>query len=200
MSDEHWIVPRNWSRFQHYKDRAPAWIKNYIDLLSRDEYVELTLTQRGMLHGIWMLYAEKNKPLSSTRSRHLLASNKGESRHFLSNLEVLEQAGFIELSLAKPYQVASLETEKEKEPPKPPLNGGTDKEQIGDALAGSASPSDDDRPFTGCRLVPSVSSRGGFHPDRDPFGRDPWPLFWGDQPTQEQLREMQALSAKEETT
>jgi hypothetical protein len=118
MSDEVWIVIPKWEEFQHYKDRSPTWIKNYTRLLSDDAYLNLTYAQRGLLHGIWILRASANEAPTSTRTKHLLTTNKAEARHFRNNLEALNHAGFITFSaskpLATPYQTASPEKRREE--------------------------------------------------------------------------------------
>lgn len=93
MSDI-WIWIPNWERFQHYKDRNPPWIKNYVEILSKEDYLDLSSHRRGVLHGIWVAYA-----LSHCRLR-------GDARSLSSRLRVrvkttdvqsLNHAGFIEL-------------------------------------------------------------------------------------------------------
>lgn len=121
-----WIVIPNWdgpTGFQHYKDRNPKWIKNYTELMSDEDYLALTLAERGVLHGLWLEYASSRRALprntsSLTRRLGQKVTNK--------QLERLNHAGFIGFSasrpLAKPAQVASpdKEVEKEKEQrPKP---------------------------------------------------------------------------------
>jgi len=101
MNDQ-WIVVPNWERFQHYRDRDPTWIKNYVALLSDDDYLSMTLSSRGVLHGIWTLYAATRGVLSTHHLRRVLCTNKGDSRHFLRTLELLNDAGWIEIAASKP--------------------------------------------------------------------------------------------------
>ena len=58
MSDR-WIVVHNWDRFQRYKDRDPAWIKLYLELNARDDWLELTLRNAAAssLDAVWLEYA-----------------------------------------------------------------------------------------------------------------------------------------------
>ena len=108
QQDEVYIQIPDWERFQHYKDRDPPWIKNYVKLLHKDEYLSLSGHARGILHGIWMTYSTSHRQLrgdTATLSRRL---NLKVTRH---DLEALVQAGFIQLVastvLAKRYQDAS---------------------------------------------------------------------------------------------
>jgi len=53
------LTPKNWDRFQHYKDRGPdqpiTWIKLYPALLDDPEFAKLTPSSRWDLIAIWML-------------------------------------------------------------------------------------------------------------------------------------------------
>lgn len=97
------IVIPSWEKFQHrdvWKKSGgrPPWIKNYTQLIHKDEYTDLTLSQRGLLHGIWLLYASSGQEVSEDTCRRLLCTNKGESRHLLGNLRALSDAGLIDIS------------------------------------------------------------------------------------------------------
>ncbi len=116
---ERWIVIPRWdgpTGFQHYSDRDPKWIKNYRDLLSKDEYLELTFVQRGILHGLWLEYAAANRQL---RDSTLTLSRRLGGRVTRASLDALNHAGFIEYSASRPlatrYQAASPEKETEEE-------------------------------------------------------------------------------------
>jgi len=50
---------RNWSQFQHYKDRSPAWIKLHFELLSSEDWVSLDDASR-LLAIVCMLLASRN--------------------------------------------------------------------------------------------------------------------------------------------
>lgn len=49
------IVPKNWASFQHYKDRAPAWIKLHGDLLDDFEFHCLPLASKALAPMLWLL-------------------------------------------------------------------------------------------------------------------------------------------------
>lgn len=92
-----WIVIPNWSRFQHYKDRNPSWIKVYTELNSRAEWLSLTWQQRGVLVTIWAEFARAHGTVRvSDVSR--LCHQPLRTRH----LEALIDAGFIEVSASRP--------------------------------------------------------------------------------------------------
>lgn len=105
-----------WDEFQHYKERDPIWIKNYVRLLRQDEYMDLTPHRRALLHGLWLLYASKRRALrhdTATLSREL------GMRVMSADLESLRDAGFVTFSasksLARRKQPARPEVEKETE-------------------------------------------------------------------------------------
>lgn len=119
-----WIIIVGWEKFQH-RDAARRrqgllWHKVYADLLHRDEYLELSLAQRGILHGLWLMRAQ-SEVLSEDRARTVLVGRRAQAlRHWRDNLKALEQAGFITLSASKPAsspasEPASLEVEVDKE-------------------------------------------------------------------------------------
>ena len=86
------VIPR-WDEFQHYKGREPKWIKVYTRLLHDDAYLELSGTQRAVLHGLWILYAESGRKLPVNTSK---LSRKLSLRVTKRTLESLNHAGFIE--------------------------------------------------------------------------------------------------------
>lgn len=102
------VIPR-WDGadgFQHYKDRDPKWIKVYTRLNSDDDYFELSYHLRGVLLGIWLEYARSGRQLTGTP---LALGRRLGHRITTQDLKRLNQAGFIELSLADRYQTASPE-------------------------------------------------------------------------------------------
>lgn len=88
-----WIVVRNWEKFQHYSYRRPLWIKTYIDLLHDYNYTRLSDSCRGILHGIWLLYASTNAqvPLNTA----FITRQLNVHRVSRKQLETLRDAGFI---------------------------------------------------------------------------------------------------------
>jgi hypothetical protein len=115
------LVVERWERFQHYKNRAPLWIKNYTALLHDDTYLSLSGHRRSVLHGLWLVYASSScqlhfDPKSLSSRLHLRVTS--------ADLKALRKAGFITVSASRPiaggYQDACLEVEKEKELEKEP--------------------------------------------------------------------------------
>ena len=64
------LIPKNWSNFQHYKDRAPAWIKLHGDLLDDFEFHCLPLASKALAPMLWLLaskYEGGRIPLDYTK-------------------------------------------------------------------------------------------------------------------------------------
>ncbi len=122
---EMWIVIPRWDEFQH-RDMArssqPPWIKNFTRLYDDDDYLNLSLMQRGVLHGLWILYARHRRVLSEVGARSKLVTSAAEARRWRDTIEALNHAGYIILSASKPAsrhasKVAGLEVEVEVEVP-----------------------------------------------------------------------------------
>jgi hypothetical protein len=103
MSADPWIVIHNWPEFQHYKDRDPSWIKDYVSQHSHGDYRRLSFHLRGILKDLRLAYASSNgQLLADTRQ---LSRQLGE-RVTTRDLESLNHAGLIEFSASKPLALA----------------------------------------------------------------------------------------------
>lgn len=49
------LVPKNWTSFQHYKDRAPPWIRLHRGLLDDYEFQCLPVASRALAPMLWLL-------------------------------------------------------------------------------------------------------------------------------------------------
>lgn len=49
---------KNWSNFQHYKDRSPPWIKLHKSLLDDFEYQRLPIASKALAPMLWLLASE----------------------------------------------------------------------------------------------------------------------------------------------
>lgn len=105
-----WIVIPNWDRFQHYTHRRPLWIKVYTDLLRKDEYLELSFAERGLLHGIWLAYADRNGLLKTAELSAVL-----QDRARQAHVESLNHAGLIGVSASKPLSLDLKEGSRARE-------------------------------------------------------------------------------------
>lgn len=118
-----WIVVRNWRRYQHYHKRrggapegaeaaTPTWIKLYVRLLNDETYLNLTGHQRGVLHGLWLLYAASGGQLTDDTAS---LSRRLGLRVTRETLDSLNDAGFIELSASNPLGQKREEESREEE-------------------------------------------------------------------------------------
>ncbi|MFA5053012.1 MAG: hypothetical protein WC565_03070 [Parcubacteria group bacterium] len=112
---ERWIVIPNWADFQHYRERDPLWIKNYRAQLLDDDYLGLSFGQRGLLHGLRLLYAASD---GKVRENTAALSRKLGQRVCQKSLQALSDAGLIAITdstpLALRYQAASPEQSREE--------------------------------------------------------------------------------------
>ena len=141
MSDNGWVVVRNWHRFQHRDAMRSAehgvipWIRTYTRLLHDDSYIDLTMTQRGALHILWSLYAASDGQLSVTR-----VSQRGPLSVSRKLVDSLNDAGFIDVCAGKPPRLSAGSEEKrveEKELPLTPPSGETETASQPEAQAGT---------------------------------------------------------------
>jgi HNH endonuclease len=57
MTHPEFLSVKNWTQFQHYKDRRPPWIKLHIELADDYEFNNLPDQTKYHIIGIWMLAA-----------------------------------------------------------------------------------------------------------------------------------------------
>lgn len=55
------ITPKNWAEFQHYKDRAPPWIKLHKGLLDNFEFQSLPVASRALAPMLWLLASDHER-------------------------------------------------------------------------------------------------------------------------------------------
>lgn len=107
------LTPKNWKSFQHYKDRAPAWIKLHKGLLDDFTFARLPLASRALAPMLWLLASEYEDG-RITASLEEIAFRLHISEADLSGaLNPLINSGFFIASeaLAIPERKASLEKE-----------------------------------------------------------------------------------------
>ena len=106
---------KNWSKFQHFKDRKPPWVKLYRDVLDDMEWYELDPLASKVLVMCWLIASEDDGclPNSKTLAFRLRMTEK-QTIDCLNKLSHwLEQDDINAIS--EQYQTDSLETETEKE-------------------------------------------------------------------------------------
>jgi len=106
---------KNWSKFQHFKDRKPPWVKLYRDVLDDMEWYELDPLASKVLVMCWLIASEDDGrlPNSKTLAFRLRMTEK-QTLDCLSKLSHWLEHDDIDL-ISEQYQTDSLETEKETE-------------------------------------------------------------------------------------
>lgn len=111
---------KNFERFQHYKDRAPPWIKLYNELLDNYEFARLQDASKSHLILIWLLASRHSNKLPWDQKWIAARINATSA----VNLDEIEKHGFISKisdvgnaseSLANGKQSDGLEREGELE-------------------------------------------------------------------------------------
>lgn len=109
---------RNWSEFQHYKDRSPPWIKFHRALLDNYEYACLPLASKALAPLLWLLAAESNDGSLRVEVPWIAFRLRWSEADVAAGLTPLIEKGFIEgasEALADCKQVAIPELEGETE-------------------------------------------------------------------------------------
>ena len=106
---------KNWSKFQHFKDRKPPWVKLYRDLLDDLDWHELDPKAAKVLVMLWLIASEDDGHIPPTKQLAFrLRMSEKDIEVCISKLyHWLEQDDISTIS--KRYQDDGLETETETE-------------------------------------------------------------------------------------
>jgi len=119
------LKPKNWDKFQHYKDRCPPWIKLHRDLLNDRAYMNLPIASKAIAPLLWLLASESKDGSFNAASDELAFRLRIASKDIESGLKPLIDNGFFVdastmlapcLQLAIPERERERETETEKKP------------------------------------------------------------------------------------
>ena len=112
------IKPKNWSVFQHYKDRCPPWIKLHRDLLNNRDYMTLPLASKALAPLLWLLASEAKDGVFNAATEELMFRLHLSAREVEDGIGPLISKGFFIVDsglLAPRNQLAIAETETEVE-------------------------------------------------------------------------------------
>ena len=112
------LKPKNWEKFQHYRDRCPPWIKLHRHLLNDRAYMNLPLASKAIAPLLWLLASESKDGSFDAASEELAFRLRIASKDIEQGLKPLIDNGFfVDASnmLAPCYQLAIPETERETE-------------------------------------------------------------------------------------
>ena len=112
------LQPKNWSVFQHYKDRCPPWIKLHRDLLNDRSFMRLPIASKALAPMLWLLASEsKNGVFDGSLDELVFRLHITEKDYQLGVKPLIDNGFFVVASgvLAERLQVAIPETETETE-------------------------------------------------------------------------------------
>lgn len=112
------LRPKNWSEYQHYKDRNPPWIKLHRDLLNDRDFMCLPLASKAIAPLLWLLASEAKNGEFNADVVELTFRLRMTTKEVNDGLKPLINKGFfVDASgmLADCKQLAIPETETEGE-------------------------------------------------------------------------------------
>jgi hypothetical protein len=112
------LTPKDWTDFQHYKDRSPIWIKLHRKLLDNYDFSRLPVASRALAPMLWLLASEYDGGIITASLLEIafrLRMTEGEVAEALNPL--LEAKFFTSDSkpLAKRKPKASLEKRQRRD-------------------------------------------------------------------------------------
>ena len=123
------MCPRNWDRFQHYKNRNPPWIKLHRELLNDRQFMRLPVASKALAPLLWLLASESEDGTFDGSTEELVFRLHLTDKEVDQGLKPLISNGFFiaedqviaddkhvaSKTLAERKQVAIPETETETE-------------------------------------------------------------------------------------
>jgi len=112
------LIPKNWTKFQHYKDRNPPWIKLHRDLLIDKTFMRLPTASKALAPLLWLLASESVDGIFDADFDQLEFRLRFTEKELTAGLKPLIEHGFfIDAStmLSASLQDAIPETETETE-------------------------------------------------------------------------------------
>ena len=112
------LKPKNWSKFQHYRDRCPPWIKLHRDILNDRVFASLPIASKALAPLLRLLASESKDGSFDAASEELAFRLHIASKDIEQGLKPLIDNGFFvdaSTMLAPCYQVATTEREGERE-------------------------------------------------------------------------------------
>jgi hypothetical protein len=112
------LRPKNWSEYQHYKDRNPPWIKLHRDLLNDRDFMCLPIASKAIAPLLWLLASEEKSGDFNANVAELAFRLRMTEKEINDGLKPLISKGFFVNAsgvLAVCEQLAIPETERETE-------------------------------------------------------------------------------------
>lgn len=145
------LKPKNWEKFQHYKQRCPPWIKVYRTLLDDRDFMCLPVASKALAMMLWLLASEHSDGIIEGVPADWAFRLRMTDNELLAALKPLIDNGmFLDASmmLAECLQGACPETEnREREeskskPPFIPPKGGETVAKVERKAKGTRLPAD----------------------------------------------------------
>ena len=106
---------KNWTKFQHFKDRRPPWVKLYRDILDDLEWHELDPLAAKVLVMLWLIASEDDGRIPDTKTLAFrLRLTEIKTKEIVIKLSHWLEQDDISL-ISERYQHDPLETERETE-------------------------------------------------------------------------------------
>jgi len=113
---------KNWTKFQHFKDRRPPWVKLYRDILDDLEWHELDPLAAKVLVMLWLIASEDDGRIPDTKTlafRLRLTEVKTKEivsklSHWLEHDDINVISTGYQLDLPERETETEIETKKEK--------------------------------------------------------------------------------------
>lgn len=112
------LVPKNWTIFQHYKDRCPPWVKLHRELLNDKQFMCLPVASKALAPLLWLLASESKTGEFDGSIEELVFRLRFTAKEVEAGLKPLIDKGFFLSAsgvLADCLQGARPETEGERE-------------------------------------------------------------------------------------
>ena len=125
---------KNWSEFQHYKDRAPPWVKLHHSLLDNFEFHSLPVASKALAPMLWLLASENLDGSIPDDLTEVAFRLRTSVKDVQAALNPLIDKGFVVsdsnvLADCQQNALPETETETETEAPKPSVSSGV-RQQI----------------------------------------------------------------------
>lgn len=133
------LVPKNWSSFQHYKDRSPSWIKLHKALLDDYEFQCLPVASRALAPMLWLLASEEKDGIINASAAKLAFRLRMTETEFSDALKPLINQGFFDrasdaLADCKRESIPEKETYREEEEEERDLKVSSPPQSVGPSL------------------------------------------------------------------
>ena len=112
------LKPKNWAKYQHYKNRLPPWIKLHHDILRDIDFMCLPIASKAIAPLLWLLASESKSGEFDADINVLMFRLHMTEKDIQSGLKPLIDKGFFVVAsgvLAECKQLATTETETETE-------------------------------------------------------------------------------------